>query len=210
MDRKLERLAPITGAIFFVLLIVSFVISGEGPDAKDDPADIVDFYMDNEGTLLVGAFLAVAAATALVFFGAYIRKLIAEAAGRDEMLSSVAMVGFAIYATGIAIDATVVVALTSTAGDIEPTSSQALSALYENDFVPFALGSLLLLLATGIAALKHGVLPRWLGWVAIVLAVLLVTPVGFIGFLGGGIWILVVSIVLTLRAGETAPGAGAA
>jgi hypothetical protein len=39
----------------------------------------------------------------------------------------------------------------------------------------------------------------WLGWVAIVLAILGGTPAGFIAFLASRIWILVISVMLTLR-----------
>jgi hypothetical protein len=39
-----------------------------------------------------------------------------------------------------------------------------------------------------------------------VLAVVGLTPVGFAAFLGGAVWILIISVVLTLRAGR-APSA---
>jgi hypothetical protein len=46
---------------------------------------------------------------------------------------------------------------------------------------------------------RHGAVPRWLGWVALVIAVTTSTPIGFVGFIGGALWVLVVSIVLALQ-----------
>jgi hypothetical protein len=50
---------------------------------------------------------------------------------------------------------------------------------------------------------RYGALPKWLGWVAILLGVVGVTPIGFAAFLGLGIWILIVSVILSLRARGT-------
>jgi hypothetical protein len=65
------------------------------------------------------------------------------------------------------------------------------------------------MIANGLAVLLYRVLPVWLGWVALVIGVGTVTPVGWFGFLATMGWVLVVSIVLVVRqpvrAAETAP-----
>ena len=76
---------------------------------------------------------------------------------------------------------------------------QALGALYNYDFVVFAMGLQIFLLATGLSAVRHGSLPKWIGWIAIVLAVIALTPIGFFAFLGSGILVLIMSVVLTLK-----------
>ena len=40
---------------------------------------------------------------------------------------------------------------------------------------------------------------RWFGWSALVLGVLIFTPVGFFAFLGAGIWIALASVAMTMR-----------
>ena len=52
--------------------------------------------------------------------------------------------------------------------------------------------------------LRSGVLPKWLGWVAVVLAVVGLTPVGFVAFIGAGLLIAVISVILAMR-GRRAP-----
>ena len=116
------------------------------------------------------------------------------------MLSSLGLVGAAILALGAAIDGTIAFAIAEAADDIEPASVQTLQALWDNDFLPFALGTQVLWFATGISIVRHGALPKWLGWVAIAFGILSLTPIGWFAFLGGALWILVVSIMLTMRA----------
>lgn len=195
-----EWLAPLTGVAFIAVAIASFSVAGEPPDADDPVREIVDHYVDNKDSVTIGAALAGVAAMLLVFFGGYLRKVLRAAEGEGGVLSAVALVGTAIMAVGIAIDGTIAIALAESAEDIDPTAVQALQALWDNDFLPIALGITLFLLATGISVVRHGGLPKWLGWVAIALAVLGVTPVGFVAFLGGALWILVVSVLLAVGA----------
>jgi hypothetical protein len=46
------------------------------------------------------------------------------------------------------------------------------------------------------------VLPRWLGWAAIVIAILAGTPIAFAGFIGAALFVLVVSVMLAMRERE--------
>lgn len=48
------------------------------------------------------------------------------------------------------------------------------------------------------AAVRHGGLPKWVGWVGRVIGIVIFTPAGVIDFLAAGIWIVVVSILLTV------------
>jgi hypothetical protein len=200
-----EWLAPLTGVVFVALVIVGFSVGGEPPEADEPVREIVEHYVDNKDSVTAGALLAGLAGVALVFFGGYLRKVLRAAEGEGGMLSVVALVGTAMMAVGVAIDATISLALAESAEDIEPAAVQALQALWDNDFIPIALGAEVFLLSTGISVVRHGALPRWLGWIAIVLALAGATPIGWIAFLGGGVWILIVSVLLALRARPAAP-----
>jgi hypothetical protein len=208
MTRSREWLVPLTGVGFIVVGIVSFIVGGE-PKSADDPArEIVAFSVDNKDSVEVGAFIGVAATVLLVFFGAYLRRLLRAAGGEGEMLSLVSFVGVAIVAVGFAIDTTILIALSEAADDIDPVAVQSLQALWDNDFVPLMLGVLLFLWATGVSVIRTGVLPKWLGWVMIVLGVLGVTPIGFASVIGAAILVLVLSILLSVRARAAAAATG--
>ena len=201
-------LAPLTGVVFVVLVVIAFSIGGEPPEANSSTQEIVDFYVDNKDSVSAGAFIATLAVLFLVFFANHLRRVL-DAAG-DAALSATVLVGAAMMAVGVAIDSTISLSLAQAAEDIEATSVQTLQALWDNDFLPIALGTVVFLFSAGISIIRTGALPRWLGWVALVLAVLGVTPLGFIAFLGAGVWILVISVMLALRARRTdAPPASA-
>ena len=199
---------PLTGVGFIVLGIVSFIVGGEPKSADDPLREIVSYYVDNKNSVEAGAFIGVAATVLLVFFGAYLRRFLRAAAGEGEMLSIVSFVGIAIVAVGFAIDTTILIALSEAADDINPVAVQSLQALWDNDFVPLALGVLLFLWGTGLSVIRSGVLPKWLCWVMIVLGVVGLTPLGFASAIGAAILVLGLSILLSVRARGAAAATG--
>lgn len=200
MSRSKEWLVPLTGVAFFVIGIIGFALSGE-PKSADDPArEIVAFYVDNKDSVQIGAIAGVVAGLLLIFFGAYLRKVLRAAAPEEEILPLVAFIGLVLVAVGFAIDGTIFFALAEAADDVDPAAVQALQALWDNDFLPIVLGVLAFLWATGISVIRSGVLPKWLGWLMLLLGVVGVTPIGFVAAIGAAILVLALSILLALRA----------
>lgn len=195
-----EWLAPLTGVVFVALAVVGFIVAGEPPDTDEPVREIVDHYVDNKDSVIVGAALAGYAALFFIFFAGYLRKSLRAAEGEGGVLSAVALVGAAVLGVGIAIDSTISLALAEAAEDVEPTAVQALQALWDTDFIPIALGIEVFLFSAGISIVRHGALPKWLGWVAMLLALVGLTPIGFAAFIGAGIWLLIISVLLSLRA----------
>ena len=207
MSRNKEWLAPLTGVAFVVVGIISFLISGEPKSADDPVKEIVNFYVDKKDSVQISAIAGVVAGLLLIFFGAYLRKVLQAAAGEGETLSLVSFIGLVLVALGFAIDGTISFALAEAAEDIDPVAVQSLQALWDNDFLPIMLGVLAFLWATGISVIRSGALPKWLGWVMILLGIVGVTPIGFVAAIGSAILVLVLSILLSLRARSGASAA---
>ncbi len=199
-SRGKGALAALTGVGFLVVAIAGFAIDGAVPDPTGDSAkEIIDFYVDNKSSQMVSAALAGLASALLVFFGAYLREVLRTAAGGRDFLPTASFAGTLIIAMGAAIDGTITLTLAETADEIDPAAVQALSALFNNDYLPFAVGSFVFLLGTGLSVLGHGALPKWIGWVAILLAVIGLTPLGFVAFIGSGVLIAVIGVILAMR-----------
>ena len=195
MTKDAHRWWPLTGALFVALAVAGFAIAGDAPDANDHTArQIVAYYSDHDGAVLASIVLGLIACALLVFFCAYLRSVL-----DGDLLPTVAFAGGVILAAGLAIDLTISVALVHSADHIDPAAVQSLSSLYTNDYIPFVLGAMLVLLASGLAIVRQDNLPHWLGWLGIALALPAPTPLGAITFLGGGIWILLASVVLWTR-----------
>jgi len=88
-------------------------------------------------------------------------------------------------------------------------TAQVLNVLDNNDFIPVAAGMGVLLLGAGMSAVRHGGLPKWLGWAGVVIGILAFTPAGFFAFLASGIWIALAGILLTQARGSAAPAPAA-
>lgn len=204
-----DWLLPLLGVAAIVVIIASLLVGGDPPSADEGGQAIADHYADNKNAIEIAALMSVIGGTLLVFFFGYMRRILRPAEGEGGVLSLLALIGAAILAVGAAIDATIAFAIAEAADDIDLVGIQAMQAIWDNDFFPVALGSAVMWLAVGITVVQHGVLPKWLGWVAVVLGVGALTPVGFFAFPLGALWIVVVSILLTVRARGEAPAAPA-
>ena len=193
-----EWLVPLTGILFVVLLVVSWIVQGS-PKSADKPArEVVQWYVDNKDSIEVSAFIGTLAAAALVFFGGYLRKVL-EGAG--PMLSILPLIGLAIIAVSGAVDNMLLFAAAERADDVPAVAIQAVQVIWDNDFLPLLLGVIVFNVSVGLAVLRSGALPKWMGWLAIVFGVLaLAGPIGFIGALGAAIWVILASIMLSMRA----------
>jgi hypothetical protein len=198
MTKAAHRWGPVTGVLFVALAIAIFAIAGDAPDVKENTArQIAAYYSDRDGTVMVGAGLGLIGCALLVFFCAYLSSVL-----EGDLLPRVAFAGGVILAVGLAIDVTISVALVQTVDDVDPVAVQSLNSLFTNDYIPFILGAMLILLASGLAIVRQHNLPSWLGWLGIALALPAPTPLGAITFLGAGIWILLASVLLWARGRE--------
>ncbi len=96
MNRSREWLVPLTGVGFVLLGIVSFIVGGEPKSADEPVGEIVEYYVDNKDSIQVGVFIGVAATLLLVFFGAYLRRVLRAAAPEGEILSVVSFLGLVV------------------------------------------------------------------------------------------------------------------
>jgi Domain of unknown function (DUF4386) len=197
-----EWLVPLGTMVgFVVLLVVSFIVSGEPKSAEDGPEEVAEWYLDNKDSAQVGAFIGIVAAVPLIFFGAYLRKVL-EPAG--ALLSTLPLIGLTIVGVGAAIDNMLLFGAAEAAEDITGEQLQTIQAIWDNDFFPLLLGIMVFLWSVGIAVLRSDVLPKWMGWFALVFAVIaLAGPLGFISFPGALLWVIIAGILLTMRARST-------
>lgn len=205
MDR-LERLAPLSGIVAVGLLVTEISITGHAP-AMDNPAPAtVEYWMDNATVLEIASALYGLGAVAVVWFGASLRAALRGAADGAERLASIAHAGTIFIAAGLCASASFGLAAVHAAENSATTTVQTLNVLNGEDMYMFiAVGSALLLLSTAVSILRHGGLPRWIGWISlvfgIVAAVVLVVGVwvsryGFVAFPLLGLWMPVVSILI--------------
>ena len=128
-----------------------------------------------------------------------------DGADSAEALGSLVVAGASLLALGLTVWASIDFALADVPNHLSTSAAQALNVL-GNDFIfPVNVGGCVFALAVAIGILRGARLPKWLGWVALPIALVMVTPAFAIGLLAIIIWILVTSILLWVRASDSPP-----
>lgn len=200
---RLDRLAPLAGALFAVVFAVGILTSGDTPATDASGEEVIAHYGD-AGTVYVGIFALLIGAVLFLFFAGVLRGALVGSTRAPEWLATVVFGGAVIYAVALAVFAMSQIMLVDASDLGQPQVAQALNIFDNDNFFPAVLGLATMLLATGWHVLRSAVLPRWLAWVSVVLGVLAMAgPAGFIAFLAFPLWVLAVSVVLFQRAGAS-------
>ena len=199
---------PFTGVIFVALFVVILILIGQGQDATEKTAqDIVNHYQDNNTKESIGSILIAFASVFILYFGGWLRRMLRDAEGPDGILSTVVFGAAVVFSAGAAIGGSIHLALADLADDIDPIALQAINGIDFDLFFFFPVGLGTMILATGISAVRHGSLPKWLAWISVVVGVLFFSPAFWVDFVAAPLWILIVSIIGISRAtrSEAAP-----
>jgi Domain of unknown function (DUF4386) len=200
---KAARLFPLAGIAAPVLFVIAFAVGGEAPSTDDSVREIVSFYRENDSDQIWAAAILTWGTLLFVLFVAGLWRVLRDAEPERRGGSALVLIGVAIYAVG----ATIFASLAFTAGDIAddagPGTLVTLNALGSDAFFTVALGVCVFLLGAGTSIIQTAAVPKWIGWVAVVIAVVAVTPAGFFAFLAMGVWLLIMSVLLWMRGGAT-------
>jgi hypothetical protein len=201
MSDRVSRLAPLTGVVFVVLLVVAIVTGGETPESSASPAKVIAYYSTHRSEVETSAILFALAFLFLVLFAGALRSYLRRTPAA-EGLSALVLAGGVLMAAGALLGTGIEYGLAHQLQHLGPQTAQALSFLSEELFLPIIGGAFILAISSGLAILRGAQLPRWLGWVVIVLGIAaIVPPASFPALLGFAIWTLVVSILMYRRTG---------
>jgi hypothetical protein len=209
--RDWARWAPLTGVIFAVLLFVGAMVGGNTPDSDATAQHTVSYFMSHRGSQQASVFLIVYSVVFGLFFGAAVRSYLRARLGGDG-LSMLGFAGMIILATSACVITGIDFAATDVPGKISPAAEQALNVLQNDVFFGMLVGAGVFLLVNGFAIATNAAaaIPRWLGWVAVLLGVIALTPLGWISLIFAlPLWSLIVGVLMFLRQRAPAPAAPA-
>ena len=195
MKGRWSRLAPLTGLVFVGLVVAAFAVSGNTPDSDASAQHVVSYYHSNRHSQIASDFLLAYAVIFGLFFGAALRSHL-RARSKSDGLIALGFAGMIVFAIGTTTLAALDYAAADNPTKITPAAEQALNVLANDVFFAFLIGLGVFLLGNGIAIARTKALPRWLGWIAIVGAIVAVTPAGWFVLFGLLGWTLVVSVLM--------------
>lgn len=204
-EGRLERLLPLAGVLFGIIIAIGFVATGETPETDDNVEKIFDYY-DDGGKVLVGILLLAIGAILFMLFASALRTHM-RSTGK-EWLATLSFAGAVIFVVGLAGFATSQFSLAQAADDKNMEALQSLNYIDNSNFPPAVIGIALLYIGVGWHTLSSRALPAWLGWVSLIVGLLAMAgPVGFLAFLLVMPWSVLMGILLYRRQSTAAPTA---
>jgi hypothetical protein len=203
--------APVSGIVFVVLMLTGAAFVIDVPSADASSQEIAGYLADssNHTRNVIGAYIWVLGGLAFLGFVSGLRSVLRRAEGDPGTLSSVVFGAGVVFTAVWSVSAATLAAVPYAVGFSDaPVSDPDLVRVLPQ------LGSLLLLLGGGFAGIllvlstsalifRTGVLPRWLAWLGIPVAVALVVDVTYMNILPFVGWVLVASVALLMRQAET-------
>jgi hypothetical protein len=206
-----ERLAALSGLVAVALWVIGVVLEEVSNLPGEDPNEILSWFQDESNTILSGAFIFMLGSLFFLIFIGALRVRLVRAESESAFLSAIA------FGAGLVVVAmTLLIPGPNLAGalaedDLTPEAAQALTVVDDAFFVGAELAAALLLIATGLAILRYGALPRWVAWISFLFALwLLIPPIGWAGLLVGvPLWTIIVAVLLWMRSGDDSAAARA-
>jgi hypothetical protein len=151
MELQKRNLAPLSGALFVVLVLIAFIpLGGNTPEGDDSVQKVVSFYSDHETREIISSIVLALGAVSLLFFSATLKQRLEALEPDGGILPTVAFAAGIVASGGFLAAATLHFALADYASDIQPSAAQAINAIDSDFFLPFAMGIAALVLATSL------------------------------------------------------------
>jgi hypothetical protein len=211
ISRQSERWIALAGIVFVILMIVGTMFVADVPDADVSQQKIADYLAD--GNLhtrnIIGAYLWTLGALSFLIFVSRLRSVLRGAEGGNGTLSNLA------FGAGVAYSAVMMVSAAAFAAvayaialrDAPVSVPDFVRVLPQMAWMLLLLGGgfsgILLVVASCIVSFRTGALPRWLAWLGVLAAILLLFDVIYVSIAPLLAWVVIASIVLVMRARET-------
>jgi Domain of unknown function (DUF4386) len=195
-----KKLAPLTGVLFFLVLLAAVLIGGNSLSASSSAAKVLAHYKAHRhGTEVSGVLTVISVFVGVIFYG-QLRDYLRRHDG-SRGWTATAFGGAILFAGSGAVSAGVNFALTDSPSHLSPSAAQVLFLVNQDVSSGLSLaGIALLLFCFGRAILNSALLPKWLGWVAFPLTLAaFFPPFGFFVLVGAGLWTLIASIAMWRR-----------
>jgi hypothetical protein len=200
-ERRMRRWMGPIGLLVPVLIVIGLgPLSSGVPGGNASGADLVNYYNGHMTRQWIVIYLVAVALAAMLVFVTQLRGVLRDTERSRSVLPGIAYGAGLLFIAGFLVVGLFQTTLLLAAHNHRPAIAQTVNFLSSNAELPFLFGMAVLLAATGLAILRSS-LPKWLGWLTLVIAVVCVAgPVSFIGLLAGGIWVPVMGFVAGAKA----------
>jgi MFS family permease len=210
-----SRVAPLSGVLFALFVLVGFAVDPNADFMPPEP-EIVAHIQAGPLRVMTAAYLMILASGALTWFSGSGYKALRRLDDDNGRLAALALAGGVFAAALIAVGGAALIAAAERlwiADIIDPGAAAGLvdlSGIAIGNGAPIGLG--VGIAAAGVVSMRTGSRHRWVGWGSVLLALGLVSPLGWALLVVGVVWVPVAAIWLyrtdTERVSLTAGGVG--
>jgi hypothetical protein len=204
---RIEKIAPLSGAALVLLLIVGAGLLGVY-DYLPSADRLVEIFSGNSTRIIVVGYLGLFSAVFLMWFSRSVYAALSEHEGGSKRLSMIAFGGGVASSIALGLGFTSILAMgarVGAVGGISPAEAVTQYDLYGTILGQMAAFTFAVLIgATAAVSLRTSMFPNWFGWVSLLIALGLVTPLGYFFLALVLIWLVGVSIWLYRQNGSTA------
>ncbi len=205
------RIGAIAGILFVVLLIAAQFIA-PSPSPKESIGTIISFYVHHRSAALWSGYLSAVSAAVQLLFVAAVFSALRRSEEQSSMLPMLMLGASIALLPVILLSSSFSVALTWNGA--QSNNPAVARALFDLSTVTLIFSDMVIgvfLAAASLATLRTRILPRWLGWLGLVGAALLLAGTASLfnpgGSFGGApglllylIWVITTSVLLLRRA----------
>lgn len=192
------RWLPLSGVVFAVVAMAGNLTIGDFPDTDTPVGKLTTYYASHHAGLGRGGTLLGYSVVFFAMFGIALWSRVRCSAAAPVIAGGV-LLGVALVAVDMITSSNTYYTL-GQIGAKSTTSPQAVQAWHITGSAGgVGADSIVFLLAIASAGILARALPRWLAWSALVLAIMHVTPLGFLAFLLFYVWAVAAGIALTVR-----------
>jgi hypothetical protein len=190
-----ERWSPLAGVVAVLLWIIGIVIAGD-IENKDTGREILAQYnSDGHQILAAGLIWLIGTAFFIWFLGSLRIRLASAEGGPNPHFSAIAFAGGIVASVFLMLIPTANMVGVDQKEDLDASAALAINNIGDIFWIGLLYTAPVLLAATAVVALRTGaVLPRWLAWITLLMAIVMLVPVvgwAVISF-AFPIWILLV------------------
>jgi membrane-associated protease RseP (regulator of RpoE activity) len=195
--------SPLSGVIAVVLLVVATALVGligYLPRAED----VLGSLAADRSSASIGTYLGALSMFFTIWFAGSLRSSIRAFEDHGGRASAIAFGGGIVAAIAIGLSFVAASAMFDRAGTSAGIDAAGALALYDlrsallGEALPIGFG--IMAGATAVAAVTTPMLPAWFGWLSVGVALVCLSPIGFLGLIAGVAWIVIVGIWLSIRA----------
>jgi hypothetical protein len=215
---RYARYAALTGVLFVIAIVVGFLVQPKPPASDASAVEVLEYVKDHQDALHVVQLIFAVSIFFFIWFIGALRSFVGGAEGGQGRLATTAY-GGALIAVGALIASLGIAA----AAELHPARDPEIThAMWDASVLVFAVAApaaAVFLVGNGLAILRTGYLPSWMGWFGLVTALFNALPIGavftdsgafaadgvlglWVGFVTFLVWVALASILIYRKLGE--------